>query len=97
MNMKNIFRAIAFTFAFMLTFSFTAALAQPKPDEQGWEKVDANMMQAGESIPASRLVAIAYGFIFAAVTVFALSVSVRTRRVEEEMDALMRKLDAKGK
>jgi hypothetical protein len=95
MNMKNLLRVVAFTFAFALTFTF--ASAQPKPDEQGWEKVDSNMMQAGESIPASRLVSIAYGFIFAAVAVFAVSVAARTRRVEEEMDELRRKLDAKGK
>lgn len=95
--MKNILRAIAFVFAFTLVF--TVARAQPKPpsDEQGWEKVDGSMMQAGESIPASRLVALAYGFIFASVTVFALSVAARTRRVEEELDALRRKLESKGK
>ena len=95
--MKKLIKSITFALAFAFTFAFASAFAQNKPDEQGWEKVDSNMMQPGESIPASRLVSIAYGFIFAAVAVFAVSIAVRTRRVEDEMDELRRKLDQKGK
>jgi hypothetical protein len=93
MNMKKIIQLFAFAFVFASALAF----AQPKPDGEGWEKVDGNMMQAGESIPASRLVSIAYGFIFAAVAVFAVSIAVRTRRVEDEMDELRRRLDQKSK
>jgi hypothetical protein len=54
-------------------------------------------MQSGESIPASRLVATAYGFIFASVAVYVASVVSRSRRVEEEMLELKKKLEAKAK
>jgi hypothetical protein len=91
MNMKKLIQLFAFAFVFASALAF----AQPKPDSEGWEKVDSNMMQPGESIPASRLVSIAYGFIFAAVAVFAVSIAVRTRRVEDEMDELRRKLEQK--
>jgi hypothetical protein len=77
------------------------AFAQEPPskdkDAEGYEKVDSDMMQKGESIPANRLVGAAYGFIFAAIVVYVVSVVSRGRRVEDEIDALMRKLDAKGK
>jgi hypothetical protein len=78
------------------------ARAEPPPgksDDQGWEKVDGSMLQQGETIPARSLVAGAYGFIFFAVLVFVVSVTARSRRVEEEMEALKRKLEggpAKG-
>lgn len=72
-----------------------SARAQPKPDEGGWESVDGSMMQKGESIPASRLVAGAYGFIFAAIVVYVASIAARSRRVEDELDQLRRKLEEK--
>jgi hypothetical protein len=75
----------------------SAAPAQsPQHDSEGFEAVDGSMMAKGESIPAARLVAAAYGFIFAAVLVYVASVVRRTRRVEEEMDALKRKLQSKA-
>jgi hypothetical protein len=71
------------------------AQAPPKQDADGYEKVDGSMTAPGESIPAANLVAGAYGFIFAAVTVYAASIAARSRRVEEEMDELKRKLEKK--
>jgi len=62
--------------------------------DEGFEKVDGSM-QKGESIPADRLVGAAYGFILAAFVGFAVSVALRGRRVEEELDALRRKLEGK--
>jgi ribose/xylose/arabinose/galactoside ABC-type transport system permease subunit len=62
-------------------------------DDQGFEPVAADMMDKSESIPANTLVGAAYGFIFAAVVVWVATVVARTRRVEEELDALRRKLD----
>jgi hypothetical protein len=98
MTMKRIV-ASAFLLLFLSMGVVAAAQEPPKPpsDEQGWEKVNGDMMQQGESIPASKLVAGAYGFIFAAVVVFVASVTMRSRRVEEEMDSLRRKLESKGK
>jgi hypothetical protein len=88
-----------YALALVCCLAGAASAGEPpaKPDEQGWEKVDGSMMQQGETIPASSLVAGAYGFIFAAVVVFVVSVTARTRRVEEEMVALRRKLEAAAK
>jgi predicted cobalt transporter CbtA len=64
-------------------------------DEQGFEKVDGSMMK-GESIPASRLVSIAYGVIFAAVAVYAFGVARRTQRVESELADLKSRVERAG-
>ena len=76
----------------------TAAFADeaPQKDNEGFEPVAADMMQKGESIPASTLVGGAYGFIMMSLVVFVATVVMRTRRVEEEMDSLRRKLESKG-
>lgn len=71
------------------------AFAQEKQDAEGFQKVDGGMMAPGETIPADKLVAAAYGFIFAAVAIYAASIAARARRVEEEMDELKRKLEKK--
>jgi hypothetical protein len=76
-----------------------AARAEPPPvkDAEGFEPVNGNMMmQRGEFIPADRLVAGAYGFIFAAVVVWVASVAARARRLELEAEALRRKLEQKA-
>ncbi len=90
--MKKILLAI-FAAAFLMFAA--AARAQPAParDSEGFEPVDGNMMTRGESIPAARLVAGAYGFILASLVVWIGSVAMRARRVEEELDDLRRKLD----
>jgi hypothetical protein len=77
-----------------------AALAQTPPatvtkDAEGFEPVNGDMMQSGESIPASRLVGAAYGFIFAAVVVWVASVARRARRLEDEVDELKKKIQAR--
>ena len=81
----------------MLLALSAPAFAQepPKQDADGFQKVDGSMTAPGESIPAANLVAAAYGFIFAAVTIYAASIAARARRVEEEMDELKRKLEKK--
>lgn len=68
--------------------------AAPK-DEQGFEKVDGSMMK-GESIPAARLVSIAYGVIFAAVAIYAFGVARRTQRVESELADLKSRVERAG-
>jgi hypothetical protein len=79
----------------LLAVGGVAVAAQQPKDNDGFEPVNGDMMQRGESIPANRLVAAAYGFIFASVTVFAVSVAVRSRRVEEELAELKRKLESR--
>jgi hypothetical protein len=85
--------------AFFFFFLGGVALAQdpaPKKSNEGWEQVNGDMMQPGESIPASRLVAGAYGFICAAVVVWVFTVARRARRLEDEVDELKKKLAARG-
>ena len=82
-------------FVAILFFLMFAAAASAQPKDEGWEKVDGNMMAAGETIPANRLVGAAYGFIFIALVVWVGSVASRTRRVEEEIESLRQKLTAK--
>jgi hypothetical protein len=75
-----------------------AALAQtqaPQKDAEGFEPVNGDMMQKGESIPASRLVGAAYGFICFAMLVWVASVARRARRLEDEVDELKKKLAAR--
>jgi len=69
-----------------------AAFAQDNNKDEGWQKVDGSMMAQGETIPASRLVGAAYGFIWVALLVWVASVAARTRRVEEEIESLRQKL-----
>jgi hypothetical protein len=90
-------------FAFCLLGLVGAARAQGQPaaaaaekDAEGYEKVNGDMMQKGESIPASRLVGGAYGFIFAAVAVWVVTVSRRTKRLEDEVESLRNKLESRG-
>jgi hypothetical protein len=70
-----------------------AAVAHAQKDNEGFEPVNGSMMaQPGETIPATKLVAAAYGFIFSVVAIWVGSVAARTRRVEDEIDELKRKL-----
>jgi hypothetical protein len=85
-------------FVFCLLGVVGAARAQAPAaakDSEGYEAVNGDMMQQGESIPASRLVISAYGFICAAVVVWVATVTRRTKRLEDEVESLRRKLDAR--
>lgn len=66
--------------------------AAPQKDAEGFEAVNGDMMQPGETIPAARLVGAAYGFICAAVIVWVASVARRAQRLESEVDELKKKL-----
>ena len=94
--MKRIIRIVFF--GFFLFGLAGAAFAQnaPKKDSEGFEPVNGDMMQQGETIPASRLVGAAYGFICAAVVVWVASVARRARRLEDEVDELKKKLAARS-
>ncbi len=72
------------------------ARAQPAPPaarSDGFEPVDGNMMAPGEAIPGNRLVGAAYGFILGALVVYVGSVTIRTRRVEAEIEAQRRRTE----
>ncbi len=82
--------------------SAAAALAQPAAgkdpakDSEGFVPVNGDMMQPGETIPAARLVGLAYGFIFAAVLVWVGTVARRSWRVERELESLRQKIERRG-
>jgi hypothetical protein len=83
--------------AFLAFFFGGIALAQePKKTNDGYEPVNGDMLQPGESIPASRLIAGAYGFICAAMIVYVASVARRARKLEDEVDELKKKIQARG-
>jgi len=97
--MENMKRLVQIVMLATLLLGFgAAAFAQdaPKKDNEGFEPVNGDMLQPGESIPAARLVAGAYGFICAAVVVWVASVARRARRLEDEVDELKKKLAARG-
>jgi hypothetical protein len=85
------------TILFFAIFMSGAAWAQtPAKDNEGFEAVNGDMMQSGESIPATRLVGAAYGFIFLVMLGYVVSVASRARRLADEAEALKRKLEARG-
>lgn len=91
--MKRIVQIVMFALVLCgLTLSFAQ---EGKKDNEGFEPVNGDMMQPGESIPASRLVGGAYGFICAAVVVWVASVARRARRLEDEVDELKKKIQAR--
>jgi hypothetical protein len=92
--MKRIVQIVTFALVLCgLTLSF--AQEPPKKGDEGWQSVNGDMLQPGESIPASRLVGAAYGFICCAVIVWVASVARRARRLEDEVDDLKKKLQAR--
>lgn len=81
--------------AFTCTLALFAVttLAHAAPDSEGFVPVQpGEVLAASESIPARNLVAAAYGFIFAALAVWTVTVQVRSRRIEADVAALRAKL-----
>ena len=63
-------------------------------DKDGFVPVkEGESLGVGEVIPASKLVAGAYGFILAAVVVWVASVAMRARKLEDELVALRAKIE----
>ena len=94
--MKRIIRIALFVFLGLFIGGVALAQDAPKKDAEGFVPVNGDMLQPGESIPAARLVAGAYGFICAAVVVWVATVARRARRLEDEVDELKKKLAARG-
>lgn len=70
----------------------TSAPAAAAKDAEGFEQVNGDMMQSGETIPGNRMVGLAYGFICVALIAYVVSVARRARKLEDEVDALKKKL-----
>ena len=83
---------LALLFGGGVAFAQSATAAQPAANG-GWQQVNGDMLARGESIPASRLVGAAYGFLFVAIVVWVVSVARRARRLEDEVAALQKKLE----
>jgi len=62
-----------------------------------WETVNSGMMVApGESIPATHLVAAAYGFIWLMVLAFVLTVWRRSAAIEQQIADLHARIQRSG-
>ena len=73
------------------------AAAAPTTDKEGFVPVkEGEALGPGEVLPATGLVAGAYGFILAAMVIWVATVAARTRRVEEDVTALRAKIDRAG-
>jgi CcmD family protein len=77
----------------------TASLAQtqppPKPAAQEEYLPVNEPLNAQDTIPAPRLVAIAYGFIWVVLLGYVWSVQSRLSRVEREMEAVSKRVPAR--
>jgi hypothetical protein len=74
-----------------------AAAEPPKADAEGFEPVKpGEQLGSGETLPASWLVAGAYGFILAVLVGWVGSVAIRSRKLEEEMASLRARIEGKG-
>ena len=66
------------------------------PDNEGFVPLaPGEQLQPGESIPASRLVASAYGFIFGVTLLYVVLLARRAQKNDEELLALTERLKAK--
>jgi CcmD family protein len=96
--MKTVFRSIVL----MLVLAAPAFAQQPAPKtppaaaQDGFVPVDAPM-NPQDTIPAPRLVAIAYGFIWVMLFGYVWSVRSRLGRVEREMEVVSRRIRTAGK
>ena len=68
----------------------------PAAAQDGFVPVDAPM-NAQDTMPAPRLVAIAYGFIWVVLFGYVWSVRSRLGKVEREMEAVTRRIRTTGK
>jgi CcmD family protein len=96
--MKLIIRTIVL----LLLLAAPAFAQQPAPKtppaaaQDGFVPVDAPM-NPQDTIPAPRLVAIAYGFIWVVLFGYVWSVRSRLGRVEREMEVVSRRIRTAGK
>jgi CcmD family protein len=75
------------------SFAQQPAPTRPTASQDGFVPVDAPA-NANDTIPAPRLVAIAYGFIWVVLFGYLWSVRSRLARVEREMETVSRRVSA---
>ena len=97
--MKTVFRTIVM----ILALAAPALAQEPVPKapaataaQDGFVPVDAPM-NAQDTMPAPRLVAIAYGFIWVVLFGYVWSVRSRLGKVEREMEVVTRRIRTTGK
>ena len=78
-----------------------AALAADAPaaaaaKDDGWQAVNTQMVQPGESFAATNLVGAAYGFIWVMVAGFVFSVWRRAGRIDHEIESLRAQIKQKS-
>jgi hypothetical protein len=97
-SLRPLVAALAFALAAAAPLAARADIPrEPPPPSSEWESVNAAMLQPGETIPASSLVATAYGFIWLMVCGFLYLAWRRADRIEGEIEELRRKIAAHGK
>jgi CcmD family protein len=72
------------------------APAKPAAAQDGFVPVD-SPIAPGDAIPAPRLVAIAYGFIWLTFFGYLLSLKMRLSKVEKEIETVSRRAGAGGR
>lgn len=81
-----------FWFALSLLICLSAGTAYAEDPQEGYEAVDGNMMQAGETIPGGRMAAVAYGFVFVAIAIYGATLTLKTARLQHEVELLKQKM-----
>lgn len=93
-------RILALTLLLAAAPAYANQQAPSKPPtaaaQDGFVPVDAPL-SAKDTIPAPRLVAIAYGFIWVVVFGYVVSVRLRLSKVEREMETVTRRIGAGGR
>jgi hypothetical protein len=81
--------------AAMMLVAPPLALAQPPSPPEGFVPVD--QLPGQEELPATPLVAAAYGVAWAAVLIYLFSIWKRINTVEREMADIARRIEAGGR
>ena len=101
LNLGSIVRALSLVVALCALPSAAIAADAPaaaaaKPTDDGWQAVNTQMVQPGESFEAKNLVGVAYGFIWVMVAGFVVSVWRRAGRIDREIESLRAQIKQKS-
>lgn len=85
---------LTITFALVLLTHAASFAQEAKKDAEGFEPVKAgDMMTAGETLPATNLVAAAYAFIWGSVLVYVFMIARTQKRLEADLAALKQRVE----
>jgi len=99
LNLGSIVRALSLVVALCALPSAAIAADAPAaaaPKDDGWQAVNTQMVQPGESFEAKNLVGVAYGFIWVMVAGFVVSVWRRAGRIDREIESLRAQIKQKS-